>query len=52
MDCTFESKQEAVVKSFLQTTEKSVGLTKGTIQPVISQASKQVNAEVYFQIED
>ncbi len=52
MDYTFDSKQDSVVKAVLQKTENTSASSKGAVQPVITQASKQVNAEVYFQIED
>ena len=52
MGYTVENKQDAVVKSVLQTTEKTYASSKVADQVVISQASKQANTEVYFQIED
>lgn len=52
MGYTVENKQDAVALSVLLTTEKIFASSKGADQPVISQASKQTNAEVYFQIED
>ena len=52
MGYTVENKQDAVVKSVLQTTEKTFVPSKVADQVVFSQAGKQANAEVYFQIED
>jgi hypothetical protein len=52
MGYTVENKQDAVVKSVLQTTEQTFASSKIADQVVVGQASKQTNPEVYFQIED
>ena len=52
MTYTVESKQNAVVKSVFQTTERAFASSSAADQPTIGQDTKQENAEVYFQIED
>jgi hypothetical protein len=52
MGYTVKNTRDEAAQSVLLTTEKSFASSKVVDQPVISQATKQANAEVYFQIED
>ena len=52
MSYVIESKQDAVVKSVLLTTEKTFTTSNVAEKSPSTQANVQSNTEVYFQIED